>query len=317
MGRALVSFGRVVTAMATPFKVDSSVDYEAISVLATHLKATGTTAIVSTGTTGEAGTLTDPERVEVWRKTVEATDLPVIVGSGSNDTAHSAELTKLAKDLGAKGVLAVVPYYSRPSQEGIFGHFAQMAEATDLPIVIYDIPIRTGRKLEHGTLLRLAERYPHVCALKDATGEVANAAQLIADASEDFTVYSGDDSLTLPFMSVGAVGVVGVATHWAGQFFSAMIDAFEKGDVGLASEINRVLGRSYRFESQSEAPNPIPTKAMIEALGLSTRNCRLPISDPSDELVSQAEGVLLDLQARSKKLGIVFDKGVGRSWPQK
>ncbi len=317
MGRALVSFGRVITAMATPFGVDSSVDYGAISALANHLKSSGSTAIVSTGTTGEAGTLTDPERVEVWRRTIEATDLPVIVGSGSNDTAHSAELTRLAKDLGAKGVLAVVPYYSRPSQDGIFGHFAKMAEATDLPIVIYDIPIRTGRKLEHKTLLRLVEQYPHICALKDASGEVANAAQLIADAPEDFSVYSGDDSLTLPFMSIGAVGVVGVATHWAGQLFSAMIDAFEKGDIKLASEINRILGPSYRFESQADAPNPIPTKAMIEALGLSARNCRLPISNPSDDLVAQAEAVLVDLESRSKKLGIQQNKGVGRTWPQK
>lgn len=317
MNRVRSQFGAVMTAMATPFSKDGSVDSKAISEVASHLARTGSTAIVSTGTTGESGTLTDQERIRVWRETVDSTDLPVIVGSGSNDTAHSVELTKLASGIGAKGVLAVVPYYSRPSQSGIFEHFAAMAEATDLPIVIYDIPIRTGRKLDHQTLLELLDRYKNVVALKEASGEVLAAAELLQNAPDGFAIYSGDDGLTLPLLAVGAVGVIGVATHWAGQLFAMMIDAYTSGRVAEAAEFNRALIGSYRFESQLDAPNPIPLKAVLSVLGLSEPRCRLPISNPTPELIEQAAMMLDQLESDCSKLGVVLQRGVAESWQHK
>ncbi|MEO9222114.1 MAG: 4-hydroxy-tetrahydrodipicolinate synthase, partial [Mycobacteriaceae bacterium] len=222
----MARFGAVLTAMVTPFDADERLDLDTAQRLAVHLVANGSQGLVLTGSTGEVSTLDDEEKVSLWRAVRDAVDVPIVVGSGSNDTPHSIRLTATAAATGADGILAVTPYYNRPSQAGIEAHFLAMAAATDLPVMLYDIPVRSGRKIAPDLLVRLATEVPNIVALKDATGTPAVTAHVIADTPDDFEVYSGDDSMTLPLLSVGAVGVVGVATHWMGAVMSDMIAAF-------------------------------------------------------------------------------------------
>ena len=221
-----------------------------------------------------------------------AVDVPVVAGAGSNDTAAAVELTERAQEAGADGVLSVAPYYNRPSQAGLAKHFATVAAATDLPVLIYDIPVRTGRKVDTATLLDLAHGVANIVGIKDAAGDPAETAGLIAQAPDDFEVYSGDDSLTLPLLAVGAVGVIGVATHWAGAEHAEMIAAFEKGDVAAARQINVSLMPSYDYETGLAAPNPIPAKAMMRLFGLPVGRCRPPLDVEPDGLVEAAAEVL-------------------------
>jgi 4-hydroxy-tetrahydrodipicolinate synthase len=219
----------------------------------------------------------------------------VIAGSGSNDTAHSVRLTEVAADVGAAGILAVTPYYSRPPQSGIEAHFRAIAAATDLPVLLYDIPVRTGRKIAHDTIIRLALEVPTIVAVKDAAGDPGQSARLLAEAPDGFELYSGDDALTLPLLAVGAVGVISVASHWTGDLQAQMVAAFAKGDVVHAREINRRLTPSWAFETGDLAPNPIPTKAVLEVLGLPGGQCRLPLGPPPPTLAGQARDLLRSL----------------------
>ena len=219
-------FGRVVPAMVTPFNEDGALDVDASVTLAKWLVEQGSEGLVITGTTGEGPAVTDEEDWELWRAVAEAVTVPVIAGTTTNDTAHSVHQTQKAEELGCGGILAVTPYYNRPSQEGIYAHFDAVASATSLPVVLYDIPVRTGRKIETSTLLRLAHEIPNVVAVKDAAGNPGETAKVIRDAPEDFEVYSGDDNLTLPLLAVGAVGVISVAAHWSAPEFVAMMDAW-------------------------------------------------------------------------------------------
>ena len=209
-------FGSVVTAMVTPFDDKGALDLDAARDLARWLVANGNEGLVVTGTTGESPVLTDDEKLALWAAVAESVTVPVIAGAGSNDTAHSVHLTREASQLGVAGILAVCPYYNRPSQSGIDGHLRAIAAATPLPVVVYDIPVRTGRKITTATLLRLACEVGNVLALKDAAGNPGETAAVISNAPDGFEVYSGDDSMTLPLLAVGAVGVVGVATAWTG-----------------------------------------------------------------------------------------------------
>jgi 4-hydroxy-tetrahydrodipicolinate synthase len=288
-------FGAVVTAMVTPFGPDGSVDVDAAVELARWLADHGSDGLVVTGTTGEGTVLDDAEKVELWRAVAEAVTIPVVAGTGSNDTAHSIALTRRAAPCGVAGALVVTPYYNRPSQSGIEAHFRAVAEATELPLIIYDIPVRTGRKVSHDVLLRLAREVPSVVAVKDAAGDVAGSARLVAAAPEGFELYSGDDSLTLALLAAGAVGVIGVATHWAGPQFVEMIAAFAKGDVIRAREVNASLFESYAFETGDAAPNPIPAKAMMRVLGQRVGQCRLPLGPAPDGLDERARQVLVGL----------------------
>lgn len=280
--------------MVTPFDDAGRLDTRVAENLARWLVANGSDGIVLAGSTGEGSVLTDDEDVQLVEAVREAVDCPIIVGATTNDTAHSVELIGRIEPLGVDGILAVCPYYNRPSQSGIEAHFRAVAEATHLPVMIYDIPVRSGRKIATSTILALAE-VDNIVALKDAAGNPAESANLIAAAPEGFEVYSGDDSLTLPLLAVGAVGVVGVATHWQGAVMSAMISAFDGGDVDEARRLNGAMLPSFEFETGDDAPNPLPAKALMRRLGFAVGQCRPPMGEASPELDARAVALAAEL----------------------
>jgi 4-hydroxy-tetrahydrodipicolinate synthase len=294
----MARFGEVLTAMITPFAVDGSVDLDEAARLARWLVDNGNDGLVVTGTTGESSTLTDDEKISLWEAVSRAVTVPVIAGTGSNDTAHSVHLTREATRIGVAGILAVAPYYNRPSQAGIAAHLSAMAGATDLPVLIYDIPVRTGRKIATSTLVALAGDVPNIVGVKDAAGAPAETAVLMSKVPDGFDLYSGDDGLTLSFLAHGAAGVIGVATHWAGTEHKEMVRAFKSGDVQRARRMNDVLLDSYAFETGDDAPNPIPTKVMMEVLGFAVGPARLPMGPAPDFVRPRAEAVLTALRAR-------------------
>ena len=288
----MARFGRVITAMVTPFSSDGALDIDAAQSLARWLVAQGNEGLVVAGTTGEAPTLTHEEQIALVKAVAEATDVPVIAGAGSNDRRAATELTEQVTAAGASAVLTVTPYYNRPSQAGLKQHFLAVANSTDLPVIIYDIPVRTGRKVETPILLELAYEAENIVGVKDAAGDPAETAQLIAQAPAGFEVYSGDDSLTLPFLSVGAVGVIGVATHWTAAEHRQMFDAWEKGDIAAAQQANRDLLASFDYESRPDAPNPTPTKLLLRLLGHPVGHCRPPLDHEPSHLEAHAKAVL-------------------------
>ena len=290
-------FGQVLTAMITPFRADGSLDIDEAVRLARWLQDNGNDGLVVSGTTGESSTLTDDEKLSLWEAVAKAVSIPVIAGSGSNDTAHSVHLTKEVTKLGVAGILAVGPYYNRPSQAGLVGHITAMAEATSLPVVVYDIPVRTGRKISTASLVHLAKNVRNVRALKDAAGNPAETAVLMSQVPADFELYSGDDGLTLAFLAYGGVGVIGVATHWSAPEHQKMIDAFRTGDVAGARKWNDVLLESYAFETGDDNPNPIPSKVMMNHLGFNVGECRLPMGPPPAGLADRAAKVHANLLA--------------------
>jgi len=281
--------------MVTPFDADGRVDLDAVATLARWLAENGNDGLVVTGTTGESPVLSDKEKVDVWKTVADAVSIPVIAGAGTYDTAHSIELTKAAEAAGVAGVLAVTPYYSRPSQDGLYAHFAAVAGATSLPVMLYDIPYRTGREIAHETFVRLGKDVPNIVANKDAKKDPAAAAKLLRDMPETFEVYSGDSSFTLALLAVGASGIVGVASHWTGRAQKEMITAFAAGDIDRAREINALLIASYDFEGGDNHPNPIPTKVVMNLLGLSVGECRLPLGPPPENLDVRAWKILTAL----------------------
>jgi 4-hydroxy-tetrahydrodipicolinate synthase len=284
-------FGSVITAMVTPFPADGELDHEGAAELARWLVAQGNDALVLSGTTGEAACLTDEEQIALWRTVRAAVDVPLIAGSGTNDTRHAAELTSAAAGAGMDAVLIVTPYYNRPSQAGIEAHFRQVCAATELPVIVYDIPVRTGRKIGSDLILRMANEIPNVVGLKDAAGDPGATARLIADAPDGFEVFSGDDPLTLSLLAVGAVGVIGVATHWAAPVMAQMIQAFQAGDIARAQQLNARMIESYEFETGDLNPNPVPTKAMLRAIGQPAGPCRPPMGFGPDDLEERALAV--------------------------
>ena len=284
-------FGSVITAMVAPFSADGELDHEGAAELARWLVAQGNDALVLSGTTGEAACLTDEEQIALWRTVRAAVDVPLIAGSGTNDTRHAAELTSAAADAGMDAVLIVTPYYNRPSQAGIEAHFRHVCAATELPVIVYDIPVRTGRKIGSDLILRMANEIPNVVGLKDAAGDPGATARLIADAPDGFEVLSGDDPLTLSLLAVGAVGVIGVATHWAAPVMAQMIGAFQAGDIARAQQLNARMIESYEFETGDLNPNPVPTKAMLRAIGQPAGPCRPPMGFGPDDLEERALAV--------------------------
>jgi 4-hydroxy-tetrahydrodipicolinate synthase len=263
--------------------------------LARWLTEHSSEGLVLAGTTGEGPVLSDGELVELWRAVADAVTVPVLAATGTNDTRHSIELTKKAAECGVDGVLVVTPYYSRPSQEGLLAHFSAVAAATELPVVLYDIPVRAGRRIAQATMLRLAHEVPNVVGVKDATGDPAAAARLLAHAPRSFELYSGDDSLTLPLIALGGVGVISVCAHWAGPEMHRMVHAALDGDLERARAENARLVESYDFESTEQFPNPLPAKAACRALGLRVGQCRLPLGDGPPELEGEALRILTRL----------------------
>jgi len=291
----MARFGAVVTAMVTPFDGEGELELDVAAQLARWLADHGSDGLVVAGTTGEGSTLTDDEKLDLWRAVAEAVTIPVIANTGSNDTAHSVHLTRQAAGLGVAGVLAVTPYYNRPSQTGLEAHFRAVAEATELPVMLYDIPVRSGRKIAHEVMVRLAQEVPNMAGVKDAAADVAATARLIAAVPGSFEVYSGNDDHTLALLALGAVGVVGVATHWVGLEMAEMVAAAAKGDLPHAREINGRLLESFLFETGDAAPNPIPAKAMMRTLGVPVGECRLPIGPAPAGLEDRAREVYAHL----------------------
>jgi len=292
----MARFGRVLSAMITPFDDNGALDLDEAQRLARHLQAEGNDGLVVAGTTGESPVLTDAERLSLFAAVIESVTIPVIAGSGTNDTAHSVHMTKEATRLGAAGILALCPYYNRPSQAGIEAHIRAMAECTPLPQMIYDIPVRTGRKILTSTLLRLFREVPNIVALKDAAGSPGETAVLIANAPDGVEVYSGDDGLTLPLLASGIVGVVGVATHWTAPDHQEMFDLWEAGDTAGARRVNARMLESFAFETGDDAPNPIPTKAMMRHLGFKVGQARLPMGTAPAFVEERAPQVWANLQ---------------------
>lgn len=293
----MARFGQVVTAMVTPFDDDLRLDLDAAVGLAKRLADSGSDGLVLAGTTGEGPTLSDGEKLDLFRAVREAVTIPLLAGTGTNDTEHSVHLTREAARLGVDGILAVTPYYNRPSQAGLAAHFTAIAAAAgDLPVVLYDIEVRSGRPITTDTLLSLARDVSNIVAVKDASGKVTQAAVRCAHAPAGFEVYCGNDGDLLPFLAVGAVGVVSVASHWAGPVFQDLCASFQRGDVDAARAANARLLESYAFQGTDDAPSPLPTKALLRVMGIDVGRCRPPMGpDEPADLEDRARTLLADL----------------------
>jgi 4-hydroxy-tetrahydrodipicolinate synthase len=292
----MARFGRVLTAMVTPFTDDGALDLDGAATLARWLVDNGNDGVVVAGTTGEAPTLSKTEHLELVRAVREALpDSVVVAGAGSNDTRHAIEMTETVTGIGVDAVLSVGPYYNRPPQSGSEAHFRAIAGGTDLPVVIYDVPGRTGRRIGHDVLVRLFSEVPNCVGFKDATGDPAGAAALKA-AVPHLQLYSGDDSLTLPLLAAGAVGVIGVASHWAAPEFVEMIAAFEKGDVARAQQVNARLQASFAYSNNDACVFSQAAKAMMRVLGQPAGECRLPLGPAPADTEERARQVLEGLR---------------------
>ncbi|HLT17581.1 MAG TPA: 4-hydroxy-tetrahydrodipicolinate synthase [Acidimicrobiales bacterium] len=285
-------FGRVLTAMVTPFKADGSFDPDGAAELARWLVANGSDGLVVAGTTGEAPTLKVDEHIELWKVVREAVDVPLVAGTGSNDTSHACMMTAKAAEVGMDGALVVTPYYNRPSQAGLDLHFREVARAAELPIVLYDIPGRSGRKIDTDLLIRLGNEVENIVGLKDAAGNPAETAKVVARTPADFEVLSGDDALTLPLLAIGAVGVIGTTTHWAGRQMGELIAAFDAGDVARAREINQSLLESYWYPSRETAQYALAVKVALRVLGQPAGPVRPPLGPEPAELEGEARAML-------------------------
>jgi 4-hydroxy-tetrahydrodipicolinate synthase len=269
-------FGGLITAMITPFAKDGSIDWDGVAKLATHLADHGHDAIAVNGTTGEAPTTKSSEKLEIIKvvKSTVGSRVKVLSGAGDNETSYTVEQAKRSADAGADGLLIVAPYYNKPPQAGIEAHFKAVAGATDLPIMMYDIPGRTGVEIESDTIVRLFE-LPNIVALKDAKGNLAATSDVIARCG--IPVYSGDDILNLPFLSIGAVGFVSVCGHTVGNELKAMLDAWFAGDTARALEIHQKLIPVFKGTFRTQGA--ILTKAAMTLMGLPGGTTRLPLVD--------------------------------------
>ncbi|QSF50118.1 4-hydroxy-tetrahydrodipicolinate synthase [Thermosynechococcus sp. TA-1] len=288
----MTDFGRVITAMITPFTEDGAIAYDVAAELAQHLVANGSDGIVVCGTTGESPTLTWEEEFQLFQTVQQAVagKAKVIAGTGSNSTREAIHATAKAAELGLDGALLVVPYYNKPPQEGLYAHFQAIAKAVpDFPLMLYNIPGRTGQNLLPETVIRLAE-YPNIVAIKEASGSLDQASALRAALPPTFRIYSGDDSLTLPLLAVGGYGVVSVASHLVGRRIQEMIQAFIQGDTATATAIHCQL--LPLFKVLFVTTNPIPIKAALSLQGWAVGAPRLPLTSASDAVIDQLKPVL-------------------------
>ena len=275
-------FGAVGTAMVTPFRGDHSLDLDAARALTAHLLDHGTESVVVAGSTGESPTLTHREKLDLFRAVIDAArgKGKVICGTGTYDTAETLELSREAEELGADGLLLVTPYYNKPPQRGLVEHFRRVANAVELPIVAYNIPGRTGIRIEHDTLLRIAE-VSNIVGVKDSTGDFQAISKLISEAPPDFEVYSGDDWATFGYLCLGAVGIVSVAAHLVGDRIRTMCDLLFSGDIPAARKIHEEL--TPLFNALFITSNPIPVKTALEMLGHRVGPPRLPLVPATNE----------------------------------
>lgn len=272
-------FGRLLTAMVTPFNADCSVNYEKAADLAEWLINNGSDGLVVAGSTGEAATMSAEEKLELFRVVVNRINkrVPVIAGTGSNNTADSVKMTKMAEAMGVDGALIVGPYYNKPTQEGFYQHFAAVAQSTGLPIIVYNVPGRTASNISPAIVARLAADFENIVAIKEAAGNVAQVAELYSVLPEEFTIYSGDDGLILPFMSVGATGLISVLSNIGGGILQDVMQAYEDGRVREAAKLNArmvPLANAMFIET-----NPIPVKAAVTLVtGIDAGQPRLPLT---------------------------------------
>ncbi|RAL26348.1 4-hydroxy-tetrahydrodipicolinate synthase [Thermoflavimicrobium daqui] len=284
-------FGRLMTAMITPFTKDHAIDWVKQAEVIDHLITTGNDTIVVAGTTAESPNLSHDEKLQLFQFTLEkvAGRVKVIAGTGSNNTTQTIQLTKEAEALGVDGVMLVAPFYNKPSQEGLFQHFKTVAEATKLPIMLYNVPGRTGVNMTAETMARLAE-LENVVAIKEASGNLSQIANLISMVPDDIAVYSGDDALTLPILSVGGAGVVSVASHVLGREIKETIEAYFAGNVAHAAR----LFRKYLpvFEGIFFTSSPVPIKYALSKKGLCEPTVRLPLVELDEQQVVQAQSWL-------------------------
>ena len=290
----MVVFGKVLTAMVTPLKADLSVDYKKTEELADYLANNGSEGLVVHGTTGESPTLTNEEEYELYRVVKKAVDkkCKVIAGTGSNSTATTIHSSREAEKIGVDGLMVVVPYYNKPSPEGLYQHYNAVAKATSLPIIIYNIPGRTGINMTAETCARIAG-IKNIIGLKDAAGNLDQTSATRQLTPKDFIIWSGDDSLTLPMLSVGAVGVISVASHIAGKEIAEMVSAFHSGEVKKAEKIH--LRLLPLFKVLFIAPNPSPVKYALELVGRPAGKTRLPLVEPTENEKQAIKKVLKDL----------------------
>ena len=272
----MVQFGRISTAMVTPFDSKGHVDFIKTTQLVNHLINNGTESIVVAGTTGESPTLTKEEKIALFSHVVKVADkrVPVIAGTGSNNTYASIELTKKAASIGVDAIMVVAPYYNKPNQEGLYQHFKAVAESTDLPVMLYNIPGRSVVNVQPETIIRLAE-VPNIVCVKEASGDLNAVTKIIANTPDDFIVYSGDDGLALPLLSVGGHGVVSVASHIIGNEMQEMVKAYLEGEVQKAAKLHQQL--LPIMQGLFKAPSPAPVKTALQLIGLDVGSVRLPL----------------------------------------
>jgi len=271
-----MNFGNVLTAMVTPFDDHGHLDLERTATLVEYLLANGTEGLVVAGTTGESATLTKDEKVKLFNHVVQIVDkrVPVFAGTGTNNTAASIELTKEAEACGVDGIMLVTPYYNKPSQRGLYEHFSAIAQKTVLPIMLYNIPGRSVVNMSAETIIHLST-IENIVSVKEASGELEQVAQIIENTGVDFSVYAGDDGMTLPMLSIGADGVVSVASHVTGNEMNAMVQAYKKGNIKDAASSHRKL--LPVMKGLFTSPSPTPVKAALEMKGIQVGGVRLPL----------------------------------------
>jgi 4-hydroxy-tetrahydrodipicolinate synthase len=286
-----MNFGQVLTAMVTPFDHNDEVDFNATRTLVNYLITNGSDGLVVAGTTGESPTLTTEEKVDLFKFVVKVVDgrVPVIAGTGSNNTKASISLTRLAEEAGVDGIMLVTPYYNKPSQEGLCQHFKAIAQSTQLPVMLYNIPGRSVVNMSVETIVSLS-KINNIVAIKEASGDLDTMAQIISNTPSDFTLYSGDDGLTLPVLAIGGAGIVSVSSHIIGNEMQVMINSFKNGDVQSAASIHRNL--LPIMKALFAAPSPSPVKAALNMRGINVGDVRLPLVPLNNEEKRALQGAL-------------------------
>ncbi|CDQ40062.1 4-hydroxy-tetrahydrodipicolinate synthase [Virgibacillus salexigens] len=286
-----MNFGQVLTAMVTPFDANGNIDYDQTTVLIEYLLSNGTDGLVIAGTTGESPTLTADEKINLYNHVVKTVNkrVPVIAGTGGNNTKASIELSKEAQQCGVDAVMLVTPYYNKPNQLGLYQHFRTIAEQTELPIMLYNIPGRSIINLTAETTIALS-KLSNIVSIKESSGDLDQVSEIIEGTEHDFSVYSGDDSMTLPMLSIGGSGIISVASHIIGKEMQEMVTFFKEGNVRKAARLHRKL--LPIMKGLFSAPSPSPVKAALRLKGIETGGLRLPLVELSDQEIQQLKMVI-------------------------